>query len=120
VSVVIDYTNTFASDANGWVYTETPMRPSLLSVVIDNTGRLLCDEGDRKLHSFPCWLLIRPQVKSCYVPLMVRNLTMNSRLSRAGDEIESVLAFSKRVAFQLVDAAIYFIGLWSLVKWLLR
>jgi len=37
-----------------------------------------------------------------------------------GDEVEAVLIFSKRLAFQAVDAAIYFVGLWSLVKWLFK
>jgi hypothetical protein len=37
-----------------------------------------------------------------------------------GDRVESVLIFSKRLAFQVFDAAIYFVGLWSLAKWLLR
>ena len=42
------------------------------------------------------------------------------QLRRIGDEIETVLAFSKRLAFQAFDATIYYVGLWTLVKWLLR
>ena len=42
------------------------------------------------------------------------------RLRRMGDEVEAVLFFSKRLAFQVFDAAVYFVGLWSLVRWLLR
>jgi hypothetical protein len=42
------------------------------------------------------------------------------QLKRIGDEIDAVLVFSKRLAFQVFDAAIYYVGLWSLVKWLLR
>ena len=42
------------------------------------------------------------------------------QLRKIGDEIETVLIFSKRLAFQVFDAAIYYIGLWGLVKWLLR
>ena len=42
------------------------------------------------------------------------------QLRRMGDRVESVLIFSKRLAFQVFDAAIYFVGLWSLAKWLLR
>jgi hypothetical protein len=42
------------------------------------------------------------------------------QLRRMGDEIESVLVFSKRLAFQVFDAAVYYAGLWSLVKWLLK
>jgi hypothetical protein len=42
------------------------------------------------------------------------------QLSRIGDEIETLLVFSKRIAFQVFDTAIYFVGLWTLVKWLLR
>jgi hypothetical protein len=42
------------------------------------------------------------------------------QLRRIGDEVETVLIFSKRLAFLVFDAAIYYVGLWSLVKWLLR
>jgi hypothetical protein len=42
------------------------------------------------------------------------------QLRRIGDEIETALIFSKRLAFQVFDAAIYYVGLWSLVKWLFR
>jgi hypothetical protein len=42
------------------------------------------------------------------------------QLRRIGDEIETVLIFGKRLAFLVFDAAIYYVGLWSLVKWLLR
>jgi hypothetical protein len=72
------------------------------------------------LHSFSC---CAPHTSTGGIMLrctMNRAMRHRHQLSRAGDEIESVLAFSKRVAFQLVDAAIYFVGLWSLVKWLLR
>jgi hypothetical protein len=44
----------------------------------------------------------------------------SERLSKLGDEIETVLIFSKRLAFQVFDAAVYFVGLWSLAKWLLK
>ena len=49
------------------------------------------------------------------------NRAMRHRqLSKTGDEIESVLAFSKRLAFQLVEAACFFYVLYKFMAWLLR
>jgi hypothetical protein len=42
------------------------------------------------------------------------------QLRRIGDEIEAILVFGKRLAFQVFDTVIYFVGLWSVAKWLLR
>jgi hypothetical protein len=42
------------------------------------------------------------------------------QLTRIADEIETFLFFSKRLAFQLFDAGIYYFGLWSLIKWLIK
>jgi hypothetical protein len=43
-----------------------------------------------------------------------------NHLEKIGGEIEKALSFSKRLAFQLLDAAIYFVGLWSLAKILFK
>jgi len=43
-----------------------------------------------------------------------------SQLRKMSDEIEAVLIFSKHLAFQLFDTAIYLVGLWSLLRWLLK
>jgi hypothetical protein len=51
---------------------------------------------------------------------MHRAMRHRHQLNRAGDEIESVLAFSKRVAFQLVEAACFIFALYKFVTWLVR
>jgi hypothetical protein len=51
---------------------------------------------------------------------MNRAMRHRHQLSRAGDEIESVLAFSKRVAFQLVEAACFLFVLYKFAAWLFR
>ena len=43
-----------------------------------------------------------------------------SQLKKICDEIETVLVSSKHLAFQLFDTAVYFVGLWSLLRWLLK
>ena len=88
-----------------------------IGLILLNDAPLL---DNRKLHSFSC---CAPHTSTGQPVLrcpMNRAMRHRHQLSRTADEIESVLAFGKRLAFQVCDAFIYFVGLWTLVKWLLR
>jgi hypothetical protein len=88
-----------------------------IGLILLNDAPLL---DNRKLHSFSCCAPHTSPGQPVLRCTMNRAMRHRHQLSRTADEIESVLAFGKRLAFQVCDAFIYFVGLWTLVKWLLR